>query len=126
MVQTEISQLGMESRAWIEHLRRERTEVGGLRERLQSVVEGAVERDSLPQVEHYENQIDIQLSNINHLKHSIKEHEKQLAWEESHPDSRSEQQIQTAHEELGERFASLNVTIAGLKTEFESFLNREV
>ena len=79
MVQTEISQLGMESRGWIEHLRRERTEVGGLRERLQSVVEGAVERDSLPQVEHYENQIDIQLSNINHLKHSIKEHEKQLA-----------------------------------------------
>lgn len=125
MVQTEISQLGMESRTWIEQLRRERTDIGGLRERLQSIVEGSVERDSLPQVEHYENQIDIQLSNINHLKHSIKEHEKQLAWEESHPDSQPELQIQAAHEELGERFASLSVAIAALKSEFESFTKGE-
>jgi acyl transferase domain-containing protein len=125
MVQTEISQLGMEARQWVEKLRQDRSELNAFRQSLQDLMGYRINRESMPQVEHYDNQFDIQLSNINHLKHAVKEHERQLVWEETHPDTLSDGQIHTAHEELADRFGSLSHTISELKSEFESFLREQ-
>lgn len=122
MVQTDIAQLGMESRQWVEKLRQERSELNGFRQRLQDLMGHRIDRESMPQVEHYDNQFDIQLSNINHLKHAVKEHERQLAWEETYPDSHPEGRLQSAHDGLADRFDSLMHTISELRSEFESFL----
>lgn len=125
MVQTEISQLGLESRQWVEKLRHDRSELNAFRQRLQDLMCYRIDRESMPQVEHYDNQFDIQLSNINHLKHAVKEHERQLAWEETHPGSLTESQLHMVHEDLADRFENLDHTIAELKVQFESFVREQ-
>lgn len=63
MVQTEISQLGTDARQWVEKLRQDRSELNEFRQKLQEPIGHRINRESMPQVEHYENQFDIQLSN---------------------------------------------------------------
>jgi hypothetical protein len=41
----------------------------------------------MPPVGHHDNRFDIRLSNINDLNHAVKEHERRLVWEETHPDT---------------------------------------
>lgn len=96
MVQTENSQLGMEARQWVEKLRQDRSELNAFHQRLQDLMGYRINRESMPQVEHYDNQFDIRLSNINHLKHPVKDHERQLVWEETHLDSLHEKLLQSA------------------------------
>jgi DNA repair ATPase RecN len=121
MVQTEISQLGMEARQWVEKLRQDRSELNACQQRLQDLMGYRINRESMPQVEHYDNQFDIQLSNINHLKHAVKEHERQLVWEETHPDTLPEGWFHSAHEEPADRFEIFSNTISELKSEFGAF-----
>jgi chromosome segregation ATPase len=122
MVQTDLSQLNRECNTWKENLRSFRSELSGYRHKLQEVVTQSISKTALPQVEHYHNQFDIQLTNISHLKHAIKEHEKLASWEMNQTEGPAMELIWSTHENLNEQYQNLESTLNELKTEFDSFV----
>jgi predicted nucleic acid-binding Zn-ribbon protein len=124
MVQTDLTQLSRECSSWKEHLRNFRSELSDCRQRLQDAVSHPVHRSDLPQVEHYNNQFDIQLSNINHLKHAIKEHERIANWEITFRSGNVSDATWAAHESLLDQYQVLEHTLSDLKEEFSSFVTR--
>ena len=124
MVQTDLSQLSRECNSWKETLRSNRTELSEIRDRLQELVSRPISRSEMPQVEHYDNQIDIQLRNINQLKHEIKDHERHAAWEQGRTSGAVTGNIWTRHESLLDRYEVLEHTLSELKEEFRSFLKK--
>ena len=124
MVQTDLSQLNRECNTWKENLRNYRSELSGYRHKLQEAVSQSISKAALPQVEHYDNQFDIQLANINHLKHAIKEHEKLAGWEVNPSDAPAQELIWSTHESLHDQYQNLEGTLTELKQEFNSFMSQ--
>jgi len=122
MVQTDQSRIGTECRQWIDALRSLRAELNDSRDRLRQAISGPMQKDLLPQVEHFENQFDIQLTNINHLKHSIKDHEKEAEWSaDKHPGKPAEH-ILNGHENLHDQFRLLEDSVSELLDAFGGFM----
>ena len=124
MVTTEISQLSGECQHWLTSLREKREEFSQFKKHLQHLVTSPVPKDDLPEVEHYDNQFEIQLSNISQLKHAIKEHDKLVNWEQSHHNSEITQGTQDAHKELSGRVEVILHHLDELKTEFSCFTKK--
>ena len=74
-------------------------------------------RDHLTQVEHFQNQFDIQLRNIHDLKLNIKSHERKIQADNSG------EEIYGEHEQLLNEFLSLESTLQELRDEFRNFVN---
>ena len=125
MVQTDLTQLNRECNAWIETLRSYRTELTDFRTKLQELVARPLSRADLPQIEHYDNQIDIQLNNISHLKHEIKDHERNASWELGRTTGNVSDATWAKHESLLERYKVLEHTIRDIKDEFSGFISRQ-
>ncbi|HVK97279.1 MAG TPA: hypothetical protein VM368_05645, partial [Flavisolibacter sp.] len=64
MVQTEISQLSAECTDWRQILRNYRQDFHDNEKALQEVCRKTLRKDQLTDVEHFQNQFDIQLNNI--------------------------------------------------------------
>ena len=124
MVQTDLTQLNRECSSWMDTLRNYRTDLSTFKNQLQDLVARPISRSEMPQVEHYDNQIDIQLSNINHLKHEIKEHERQAAWVLGKPEGNVAEATWTQHEALLDRYEVLEHTLSDLKEEFTAFMKK--
>jgi acyl transferase domain-containing protein len=124
MVTTDIAQLSQECSAWLALLRNKRDELAEFKKNLQQLITTPVPKDDLPQVEHLENQFDIQLTNINHLKHSIKEHEKHAEWEKAHHNGNITDATWAVHEELNGQVQNLEHTLDDLKDEFNRFIKK--
>jgi hypothetical protein len=78
----------------------------------------------MPQIEHYDNQFDIQLNNISQLKHEIKDHERNAAWELGRTSGNVNDTTWAQHEALLDRYEILNHTISELKEEFKTFISK--
>lgn len=124
MVQTDLTQLNRECNSWRDTLRTYRTELSSFKTQLQDTVNKPIPRSELAQVEHIDNQIDIQLKNINQLKHEIKDHERNAAWELGRPSGAVSEATWTHHEELLDRYEVLEHTLSELKNEFTSFAQK--
>lgn len=124
MVHTDPTQLNRECNSWREILRAQRTELTDFRAQLQQAVARPLNRSELAQIEHYNNQIDIQLSNISHLKHEIKDHERNAAWELGRTSSNVSDHTWARHETLLDRYESLEHTLSDLKQEFAGFMGK--
>src|SRR5437870_5313035 len=74
MVQTDISQLSEECSKWIEQLHSYRDELNQLNQKLQQTAERPLSKEDLTELEHFQNQFQIQLINV----HDIKQEAKQL------------------------------------------------
>jgi hypothetical protein len=123
MVQTDPTQYTRECASWRENLRNYRSELTQYREKLQEVVSRQIPRNELPNIEHYDNQFEIQLRNINQLKHSIKEHERAALFTTTLNLTKGES-LTTTHESLLDRYVSLQHTIQELKKEFSGFVSK--
>lgn len=124
MVQTDLTQLNRECNSWRDTLRTYRTDLSSFKTQLQDIVNKPIPRSELAQVEHIDNQIDIQLRNINQLKHEIKDHERNAAWELGRPSGAVSEATWTHHEALLDRYEVLEHTLSELKDEFTSFARR--
>lgn len=124
MVQTDLTQLNRECNSWRETLRSYRTDLSDFKNRLQGIVSRPISRSELPQVEHYDNQIDIQLRNINQLKHEIKDHERNATWEQGRTSGNVTDATWNQHEALLDRYEVLEHTLSELKEEFQNFLKK--
>jgi predicted nucleic acid-binding Zn-ribbon protein len=124
MVQTDLTQLNRECNSWRDTLRTYRTDISSFKTQLQDIVNKPIPRSELAQVEHIDNQIDIQLKNINQLKHEIKDHERNAAWELGRPSGVVSEATLTHHEALQDRYEVLEHTLSELKNEFTSFAQK--
>jgi predicted nucleic acid-binding Zn-ribbon protein len=124
MVQTDLTQLNRECNSWRENLKGHRTDLTNFRVKLQETVTRPLNRADMPQVEHYDNQIDIQLNNISQLKHEIKDHERNAAWELGRTSGNVSDITWTQHESLLDRYEILEHTIGELKEEFKTFMSK--
>lgn len=124
MVQTDLTQLNRECNSWRENLRSHRTALTDFRAKLQHAVARPLDRTDLAQIEHYDNQIDIQLNNISQLKHEIKDHERSAAWELSRTSGNVSDTSWALHEALLDRYEILEHTLSELKQEFSGFMGK--
>jgi predicted RNase H-like nuclease (RuvC/YqgF family) len=117
MVQTDISQLTAECSEWRQILRNYREEFHNCEKSLTEICRQSLTKDHFAQVEHFQNQFDIQLRNIHDLKQHIKSHERKVAMETSGDD------VYAGHERLLSEFLALENTLQELRDEFRNFVN---
>jgi len=117
MVQTDISQLAAECADWRQILRNYRDEYKSCEKALLEMFKKSLSRDHLTQVEHFQNQFDIQLQNIHDLKQTIKSHERKVQQHEA------EEGIYVRHEQLLNEFLGLESTLQELRDDFRNFIN---
>jgi DNA repair exonuclease SbcCD ATPase subunit len=122
MVQTDISQLSAECTEWRQIMRNYREEFHDYEKALQETCKKTLEKSHLQDVEHFQNQIDIQLKNIHDLKQQIKKHERRIQLESGAENLKEETYSQ--HENLLNEFLSLENTLQELRNEFKNFVNR--
>lgn len=120
MVTTDIDQLTEECNTWREALRSQREEFSRMKNQLQNAAAHITSKDALKAVDHYENQFDIQLSNIHDLKQSIKAHNKMFACQLTENDSPP--LMIDDHEKIGTNYQELRRTLNELKSDFQRFL----
>lgn len=124
MVQADISQLTRECNHWRETLRSYREEFSHFRNDLVEAGRQSLSRNQLQDVEHYQNQFEIQLVNINHLKHSIKTHDRKAQFEMEDASGNISKETLDEHEVLFDQYNSLESTLQDLRQEFHQFLDK--
>lgn len=117
MVQTDISQLAAECTDWRQILRNYRDEFHSCEKALLDMCKKSLSRDHLTQVEHFQNQFDIQLKNIHDLKQTIKTHERKVQHEDV------SEYVYAEHERLLSEFLALENTLQELRDDFRNFIN---
>lgn len=122
MVQTDVSQLSKECNQWRENLHSFRDEFQQLTRQLQNAANKNLSKDQLTDLEHYQNQLHIQLINIHDLKQAVKTHEKKVQFEVSQNGNHVSDETYVDHEHLYENFQSLHHTLDDLRSDFEIFI----
>ena len=122
MVQTDISQLSKECSGWRETLHSLRDEFHQHQTTLQSAVKAQLSKEQQTELEHFQNQLHIQLINIHDLKQAVKAHDKQVNFEVSGGAGISEVTAAN-HEELYGQYQSLETTLNELRDEFRNFVS---
>ena len=117
MVSTDVSQLSAECTEWRQILRNYREEFQNCEKALLEMCKKSLTKDHLTQVEHFQNQFDIQLKNIHDLKQTIKSHERKVQLEMAGED------VYATHEHLLNNFLNLESTLQELREEFKNFIN---
>lgn len=123
MVQTDISQLSKECNQWREHLRFSREELNNFRIQLQHVAGKSLSKQQLTDLEHYQNQLHIQLINIHDLKQAVKAHDKKISLEVALTGGLVTEDTYTDHENLYNEYQSLDQTLSDLSSDFKGFVN---
>lgn len=78
MVQADMPQLSQECNAWREQLHSFRDEFKLMQQELQQAVNHPLSKHQQEALEHYQNQLHIQLINIHDLKQAVKSHDASL------------------------------------------------
>ena len=121
MVQTDISQLSKECNGWRETLHSLRDEFHQHQTTLQSAVPAQLSKEQQTELEHFQNQLHIQLINIHDLKQAVKLHDKQVGSQSSNEASGVES-IAANHEELFSQYNLLQSTLNDLRSAFRNFV----
>lgn len=122
MVTTDTPQFTEECNTWREALRSHREEFNRMKGELQQAAAHITNKDALKDVEHYENQFEIQLANIHDLKQSIKSFNRTP---DHHPDSAGDTIngiISSGFEKIATEYQQLKQTLHNLKNDFQRFL----
>jgi len=123
MVQTDISQLSRECNEWRERLHSYRDEFNQLQRKLQQAAFKSLSKDQQTDLEHFQNQLHIQLINIHDLKQSVKAHDRQIHFEVSENNGQVSDETLAQHENLYDDYQSLQQTLGDLRNEFTHFIN---
>ncbi|HEX5023977.1 MAG TPA: hypothetical protein VFV68_01840 [Agriterribacter sp.] len=122
MVTTDIASFSEECNTWREALRSQREEFTRMKNELQQAAAHITSKEALKDVEHYENQFDIQLANIHDLKQSIKSYNKAPAFQMQTDDSHPPGTIASDYEKLSSEYQHLRHTLHEIKNDFQRFL----
>jgi hypothetical protein len=123
MVQTDITQLSKECNEWRQCLHSYRDEFNQLQKKLQEASLKSLSKDQLTDLEHFQNQLHIQLINIHDLKQSVKAHDRKVHFEVSNNGGQFDDETLADHEHLYEDYQSLEQTLSDLRNDFNNFVN---
>jgi chromosome segregation ATPase len=123
MVQTDISQLSRECNQWRERLHSYRDEFNQLKSKLQHAVNKSLSKDQLTDLEHYQNQLHIQLINIHDLKQAVKAHDRKVNFEVTTNGGQVTDEVYADHENLYEEYQSLEQTLNDLRNDLNRFVS---
>jgi chromosome segregation ATPase len=123
MVQTDITQLSKECNEWRERLHSYRDEFNQLQRKLQHAAFKSLSKDQLTDLEHYQNQLHIQLINIHDLKQLVKNHDRRIQFEVSGSNGHISDDTIVQHEHLYEDYQSLEHTLGDLRNDFHDFID---
>jgi chromosome segregation ATPase len=122
MVQTDISQLSQECSHWIEQLHSFRDELNQLNLQLQQTAERPLNKEDLTELEHFQNQFQIQLIHV----HDVKQEAKQLSRKVQYQLSTSKRDLseETYHdyEKIADEYETLEHTLSELRSDFGRFV----
>ncbi len=122
MVTTDVAQLSEECNTWREALRSQREEFTRMKNELQQAAAHITSKEALKEVEHYENQFDIQLANIHNLKQSIKSHNRMPAFQVVSDDAAPPETMISDYKKLSADYQHLRHTLHEIKSDFQKFL----
>src|SRR3954453_20175540 len=123
MVQTDISQLSKECNQWRERLHSYRDEFNQLKSKLQKSVNKSLSKDQSTDLEHYQNQLHIQLINIHDLKQAVKAHDRKENFEVATRRGQVTDDAYTDHENLYEEYQSLEQILNDLRSDLNRFVS---
>ncbi|HEX2535960.1 MAG TPA: hypothetical protein VHK69_19600 [Chitinophagaceae bacterium] len=121
MVLTDNSQLAAECSEWRQILRNYREEFQDCTAVLRDSCRNPLSKNQYQEVEHFQNQFHIQLINIHDLKQEIKRHERRIASDQNGGDHSDA--LYAHHEQLLDRFLTLENTLQELRNDFRLFIN---
>lgn len=107
---------------WTETLKNHRTTLMEYQADLQKAAEQKLNSSDMPEVEHYYNQFEIQLNNISHFKHEIKELEKLADWDSKQHEGKLSPLSSEQYAKMADKYQALVHTIQELEVEFSTFL----
>lgn len=122
MVISDIAQFSEECNSWREALRSQREEFTRMKNELQQVAAHITNREVLKDVEHYENQFDIQLTNIHDLKKSIKSYNTGPAHTGESDGGFEPELVSSGYQKLSTEYQHLRQRLHEIKNEFQQFL----
>lgn len=123
MVQSDVPQLSKECNAWREKLHAYREEFNQLKSRLQQAALHAISPQQLSDLEHFQNQLHIQLINIHDLKQAMKANDKIMANLNQGNKADEHDNLFEHHERLGNEFNDLEQTLQELREKLGNFLS---
>lgn len=121
MVQTDISQLSQECSQWIEQLHSYRDELNQLNQQLQQAALKQLTKEDLTELEHFQNQFQIQLINIHDVKQEAKQLSRKVQYHLSASNDVSEETYHD-YEKIADDYETLENTITELRSEFSRFV----
>ena len=121
MVQTDISQLSQECSQWIEQLHSYRDELNQLNQQLQQTATRPLTKEDLTELEHFQNQFQIQLINVHDVKQEAKQLNRKVQYQLSMSSDVSEETYHD-YEKVADDYETLEHTLSELKSDFRRFV----
>ena len=122
MVQTDISQLSQECNQWIEQLHSYRDELNQLNQQLQNTASRPLSKEDLTELEHFQNQFQIQLINVHDVKLEAKQLNRKVQYQLSNSNMDISEETYHDYEKVADDYETLEHTIADLRNEFNRFV----
>lgn len=122
MVQTDISQLSQECSQWIEQLHTERDHLNELNLQLQQTAKRPLSKEDLTELEHFQNQFQIQLINVHDVKQEAKQLSKKVQYQLSTTSRDVSEETYHDYEKVADDYQVLQHTLSDLKSEFSRFV----
>jgi len=122
MVQTDISQLSQECNQWIEHLHSYRDELNQLNAQLQQTAQRPLSKEDLTELEHFQNQFQIQLINVHDVKQEAKQLSRKVQYQLSTSNRNISEETYQDYEKVADDYEVLEHTLSELKSEFSRFV----
>ncbi len=121
MSKTSITHVNNEHNDWLRALDFYKTELGILKGRLTEVAGKNTGDEASKGAEHFENQLKIQVTNIDTLRHDINENLAKIADDAAHSAGHVEQELIAQHDALRDRYIAEEKTINELRHEFNRY-----
>jgi seryl-tRNA synthetase len=122
MVQTDISQLSQECSQWIEHLHSYRDELNLLNKQLQQKASSPMNREDLTELEHFQNQFQIQLINVHDVKQEAKQLSRKVQYQLSASSKDVSEETYHNYEKVADDYETLEHTLEELRSDFNRFV----
>ncbi len=122
MVQTDISQLSQECNQWIEQLHSYRDELNQLNQQLQNTATRPLSKEDLTELEHFQNQFQIQLINVHDVKLEAKQLNRKVQYQLSNSNMDVSEETYHDYEKVADDYETLERTITDLRNEFTRFV----
>lgn len=119
-----ISHVSNEHSDWLRGIDFYKDEIHILENRLSEVSQKWTKTEVKAEVEHYQNQFIIQKANLEDLQSGIKQHEVHMSNDAQNKALHLSNNTLAEHDNMRERYQSLERTIVDLRHDFNKFLSR--